>query len=471
MAWDGDEMMALHPIHGESPQFLVFLPLVAHDERGEWLPRLAETWQPSGDFSEWKFHLRTDVVWEDGVPVTAHDVVFSMELLQNPEVGLLSPSDFESVRALDDHTVVIRSPTFSIGHAITWTVFYPRHLLEDLEPAEIASWEFWSRPVGNGPYRVVRTLPQTLMELETSPTYIGPKPKIETVTLKFVGPTTAMAEMLSGQVDASNIERGLLRLTGDPRFEVHFRIVDDVAVMIYWNAEHPALRDARVRRAMTLAIDRRELLGSLGQSADLPLVDGPYTPRQIRRGELPEPLPYDPAGAVALLEEAGWTDSDGDGVRERGRQELRISTLTRVYSEEEAVLVQGYLARVGVALDLELVETMVAWNRITGGDFDAALSLGVVSAPYLESTFGTAGTTGFSDSRLDELLAQLSTEGDPAEVDALYAEMLRIFREEQPATVMFPWSRPWVVSRRLRGLSTPWLADPVAYLDRFWIEE
>jgi peptide/nickel transport system substrate-binding protein len=462
-------MTALHPMHGESPQFLTFLPLVALDEEGAWVPRLAESWEVSEDFREWTFHLRRDAVWEDGVPVTAHDVVFSLELLRHPEVAELSNSGFEEVRAIDDHTVVIRSRTFAIGHAIVWTVFYPRHVLEGLEPGAIASWDFWSHPIGNGPYRVARVLPQTLMELEASPSYFGPRPKIGRVVLKFVG-VSAQMEVLSGQVDAANIERGLPRFIEDPRFRVHYRIVDDVAVMMFWNTQHPPLRDPRVRRALTLAVDRRGLLAGLGQPTELPLVDGPYTLRQIRRGELPAPLPHDPEKAISLLEQAGWSDSDGDGVRDRNGEPLRISVVTRVYSEEEALLVQSDLARVGVRLELQLVETMVAWSRVTSGDFEAVLSLGPMSPEYLESLFGPAGSTPLGNHRLNETLARLKEEGDPVRVDDLYAQLMESFREEQPITVLFPWSRPWIVSRRLRGLSTPWVADPVAYVDRLWLD-
>jgi peptide/nickel transport system substrate-binding protein len=471
IAWDGTSAMALHPNESESPQFLTFLPLVTLDENGEWVGRLAESWEASPDFSEWTFHLRRDVRWQDGEPVTAHDVVFSLGLLTHPEVAEFDASEFESFRAVDDHTLVIRSTTFANGHGILWTVYYPRHLLEDLPPAEIARWDFWTQPVGNGAYRMVQHLADTLVEFEVNQDYFGPKPQIERLILKFSG-ASSQVDLLAGQADGAMIELGNLpRFIADPRFVIHHRIVDDVAVGIYWNASHPALEDARVRRALTLAINRESIRTALDLPPNLPLVDGPYTPRQIRQGELPESLPFDREQSVALLEEAGWSDVDGDGIREKNGKELRIAAVTRVHSLDHAVLVQSDLRRIGVHLDVEPVETAVTLARLRDGDFEALITLAVLPAPSLQLAFGTGGSTHYSNLRLDELLAQAASVGDPVAIDRLFEEIYGIFREQQPMTLLFPWSRPWVVHRRVRGLSTPWVVDPVWHMERLWLEE
>jgi len=473
IAFDGPGTMALHPNWSESPQWLVFLPLVDVDENGEWVGRLAESWEASPDWSAWTFHLRPDLRWQDGVPVTAHDVEFTLRLAMHPEVADLPADYFDSIEVVDDHTLIIRSNYFTTGHPILVTVYYPRHLLEGLDPAEIAGWEFWTHPVGNGPYRVVRYLPETMMEFEVNPDYFGTRPRIERLVLKFTG-GAAQIDLLAEQVDAAMIlePMDLPRFIADPRFRVHFEILDALAVGIYWNTEHPSLRDARVRRALTMAIDRGSLLAALNLPADLPLVDGPYTPRQIRRDELPEPLPFDRDMAASLLEEAGWRDIDGDGIREKGGEELRISVVTRVYSQDHAILVQSDLKRVGVRLDLELVETAVTLSRLREGDFEALITLVELHpATNVQRVFGTGGWTQYSNPRLDELLAQAVSAGDPAVIDELYAEIYDLFRDEQPATFLFPSIRPWVVHRRLQGLSAPWVADPIVYLDRLWLEE
>ena len=114
--------------------FMVFLPFAKDDENGELEGRLATSWEHSEDYRTWTIHLRTDVTWHDGVPVTAHDVKFTLDLLGRPDApaGQINP-EVESAVVLDDTTIVI---TYKRNKASldSWTCYYPKHLLEDLEP-------------------------------------------------------------------------------------------------------------------------------------------------------------------------------------------------------------------------------------------------------------------------------------------------------------------------------------------------
>lgn len=135
------------------PKFVVFLPLVTRNAQGELEGALARRWEHSADFRTWTIHLRTDVRWHDGVPFTAHDVKFTLDLLPHPEVLWASPNAYR-VTVLDDTTYTITYRDRGYGSPLDeWTVYYPRHLLEGLDPADVGEWEFWLRPVGNGPYR------------------------------------------------------------------------------------------------------------------------------------------------------------------------------------------------------------------------------------------------------------------------------------------------------------------------------
>ena len=123
--------------------FLVFLPLAKWDERGELEPRLAQSWEHSGDYREWTYHLRPGVRWHDGTPVTAHDVKFTLDLLGHPDVHEYV-FDFDSVTVPDDFTVKIRAvPGYQDD-----IVYYPKHLLEHFNPKQFWEWDFWMHPVG-----------------------------------------------------------------------------------------------------------------------------------------------------------------------------------------------------------------------------------------------------------------------------------------------------------------------------------
>lgn len=155
--------------NSEGAQWLAFLPLAVWNEKGDWEGRLAERWEHSPDYREWTYYIRPDVRWHDGVPVTAHDVKFSLDLLAHPDVLVISPSSIDSVTVLNDHTVRVHHRRLTY-YAVD-NVIYPKHLLERLNPRQFYQWDFWKHPVGNGPYRFVRYQPQTMMELEANSDY------------------------------------------------------------------------------------------------------------------------------------------------------------------------------------------------------------------------------------------------------------------------------------------------------------
>lgn len=156
------------------------------------------------------------------MPVTAHDVKFTLDLLTHPDVLELEPGAF-SVTVLDDSTYTITYQR-SIGGPINGTVFYPKHLLENLDPKAFRTWDFRTHPVGNGPYRIVRHVPMTITEYEASPTYYRGRPRIRRVVLKGLTGESALAELLSGHVQAIWLApMDLPKLGGDPRFVVYYR--------------------------------------------------------------------------------------------------------------------------------------------------------------------------------------------------------------------------------------------------------
>ena len=128
----GDDEWQLRPFENESPKLLVFLPLVTWNEKWEPEGRLAERWEHSPDYREWTYHLRTDIRWHDGVPVTAHDIQFTIVLLTHPDVGVYAAGTISST-VLDDATITVRYAG-SMDSPDPWTVYYPKHLLEDLDP-------------------------------------------------------------------------------------------------------------------------------------------------------------------------------------------------------------------------------------------------------------------------------------------------------------------------------------------------
>ena len=444
--------------------FLTFLPLANWNEHGELEGRLARSWEHSPDWKELTYHLRTDVSWDDGKPVTARDVKFTLDLLALPAIAEYSGL---TATIIDDSTVRIRAPKPDYLNDI---VYYPEHLLASLDPRKFWEWEFWTHPVGNGPFRFVRYLPERLIEFEANPGYYKAKPRIQRVILKFVG-EAGLTELLSGNVDMAKATSDQIpRMTRDPRFRIYTG-PSASAFPIYWKADNPLFRDPSVRRALTLAIDRRELLRFMNLSQDAPITDGVLTDRQFRRHEWPMPLPFDTAQARALLQAAGWSDRDGDGILDKDRRPFRFtaSVGSRRGLEKMAVYVQAQLQRVGVQMDIRLFDESVMWDKLRGGDFEAWMFIHQSGA--LRRDFGRGNPLGYANVQAFELIDRLEQTADPDEEDRIHRKISKIFQTDPPMVRLIPYSFTYFVHRRIRGLNTPFHASPDTYMDDLWVDK
>jgi peptide/nickel transport system substrate-binding protein len=464
----GDEY-SMNPYGGNSTDHLVFLPLFTTDETGELQPLLISRWEYSDDFQTWTIRLRDDVAWHDGKRVTAHDIKFSMELWAHPDVGMSAPGD--RIAVLDDFTLKVIYKKASRKLLNDWQVFYPKHLLENLDPKEIESWDFWTHPVGNGPYRYVRHLSDIMMELEANPDYFQGKPRIERIVLKFGG-TSKLTELLSGDVDVITYlsETDILELKNDPRFTVYHWINPNVFIAIFWNHRYPLFRDPVVRRALTLAINREELLKVLNMPKILSVFDVPFTKRQYGRREIPKPLPYDPKLASQLLEKAGWLDSDGDGIRENNGEKFQFSMLVsdREYSDEKpAVYIQGQLRKVGIRMDIRPLAFMPLHRRYRAGDFEAAIHV-FDNFPGITTGYSSIG---YDNPRVFQLHKIAETTIDLDKLDHIYKEIMEIHRKDVPLTFLYHVVNSTIARKSIKGLSTPFYADPVLCMEHLWIDK
>jgi peptide/nickel transport system substrate-binding protein len=481
----GDEWV-LSPTRRGSSSFLVFLPLATPNERGELEGRLATSWEHPPDTREWTIHLRTDVRWHDGVPVTAHDIKFTVDLFKRPEVMTSTTNtgfrQIESVEVLDDSTFIMTYAPGSIWHTYWypgyWHVFYPKHLLEGLDPANISGWEFWTRPVGNGPFRYTRHVPKTMMEFEANPDFYRGKPRIDRVVLKFA--PESITELLAGNVDAMNLENqiAVLGIKDDPRFKIYYQAWDDISAMlsIIYNHRNPLFGEAGVRRAIAHAIDRHELPRALNMWDGLPVVDVPFTEPQYWEGELPQPLPYDQVLARRLLEQAGWRDENGDGVRERDGEEFRFPMIVAERYQSMAVYVQHKLSQVGIQVEITTLDSSTAWERTyTDRDFETALYyVWITPADVdmgLKVMMGENSAIGFHNPQAAELVNAALEATNLKTLGAIYQELAPIVQEEQPFTFLAFGVETYVAHRRVKGLSTPFRASPLRSAGRLWIED
>lgn len=472
--YPGDEWV-LGPSWDSEVKMLVFLPLVTYEEYdgGELLqPGLAERWEHSPDYRTWTFYLRRDIRWHDGSPVTAHDIKFTVDLWAHPDVqhyaGLLSGT----LTVLDDYTLRVdnkRPNRYFLGG---WDVYHPKHLLESLDFKNFWQWEFWTHPIGNGPYRYVRHVPKTMMEFEANPDYYKGKPKIERVILKFAG-ASGLTELLSENVDILLNVKGedVRQLRKDSRFRIYYGLAPG-RLQIFWNHRHELFRHAIIRQALTLAINRRELHELLDYPRDIPLFDGICTSRQFRQRHCGEALPYDPGMARELLDKAGWRDQNRDGVREKDGGEFRFTLIvTPGNLTQAAVYSQEQLRRIGIEMEVLTLESSVVRQRLLAGEFEAAIYTIASTPGHHEEFFGDQSPIGYANPRVSELLAAARVAMNLDERDQIYRELGEIFRNEVPVTFLFPRVIFVVAHRRIRGLESPYRADPIWMMEHLWLED
>jgi peptide/nickel transport system substrate-binding protein len=445
---------------GEVIDFGLFTPLVRYDASLKVSPWLAESWEEQGDTAV-VFHLRRDVHWHDGPPVTAEDVAFTFERAKQPVSASLLASAFLSnvaaVEVIDSFTVRFR---YTRPHAQAledfWWAPAPKHLLENTSAADLRNAPFNRAPVGSGPWRFVEWRANERLVLERNPDFpaaLGGPPAIRRLILRIIpDASTMLTELITGaiQVDVPVLPDQVSSIRADSRL----RLIGYPGRTVYyvgWNDARPPFDDARVRRALALAIDRTEVIDALlhGQGV---LATSPIPPWSPVYPPGVEPLPYSPDEARRLLDAAGWKDRDGDGVRENAAgHALRFTLLTAEDQLRRSVVevLQSQLRLVGADVDVRVVEfqTMIADHR--NRDFDAIFTnwildnFQVAASPFAlfhssqADVPRSANRSSVRDTVLDRLIEKATGATDPAEQIRTWHDFIARLQERQPVTFMF----------------------------------
>jgi peptide/nickel transport system substrate-binding protein len=450
--------------------------LLTAGDRG-FVPLLAKSWTRR-DSLTLVFELDPRAHWQDGVPVTARDVVFTIERAKNPAVAprlveLLR--HIQSVSAEGQHRVVFRY-TQAYPEQLYDATFYvaplPAHLLDTIPAEAVGRSSFVSQPVGNGPYRLVRNVAGQFVELAANERFFLGKPKLERVIIRVAAdPDARLNLLLSGQADAMDYVvpplDNLRRIEADTSLRVIPVPSPTVGFLLFNQREpndssrpHPILSDRRVRRAITLGLDRQLLVRAVfGSYADVPY--GPVSPLLWIRHSSPKPERSNPQEARRLLAEAGWGDADHNGIREREGRQLTLAVSfpnTSATRRQMALLAQEQLRQIGVDLQLQQLEFPLWIERRTAGKFDIDFA-GTVQDPSpsgLSQAWSCAGGTNvakYCNPRVDSLLEHAVlyvAKGNPAEP---WIAVLRQIEADAPAAFLYAPYYVYAVKRRFRNVT------------------
>ncbi len=239
-------------------------------------------------------------------------------------------------------------------------------------------------------------------------------------------------------------------------------------IRIHWNLSDPLFEDARVRRALSVGIDRRELATFLGYPNELEPRDMPASRGQVLRGETPPLLEYDPSEAARSLEGLGWRDRGG--IRERNGSTFEFELLVNPANLPLAVLVQAQLQRIGIRAELTTLDRSLAQRRFQSGDFQAALGLHMGLDNLTFRSGGGRSWSTYESPEMEAIVEALEREVIPSSRDSLYRVLWPLLREGVPLTYLVPELLISAARAEVRGLETPNRSWPEAYLDELWIE-
>jgi peptide/nickel transport system substrate-binding protein len=426
------------------PLTSVYDTLVYQDLDGSFVPGLAERWEVSADGLAYTFYLRQDVKFHDGTAFNAQAVQFNLDRIANPETksrkaqGMLGSYDYTEV--VDDYTVKIHfkepyAPFLDSASQVYLGMASPTAVQQ-----RGADYQLYQ--VGTGPFMFKEYVPNDHLTLVRNPDYSwapavydhsGPAYLDEIVFRFYVDPSVRSLALESGEANVMGEipPQDAVRLGSDERFVLYEVPIPGQPLQFFLNTEKPPTDDLQVRQALLYATDRATIVSAIFRDYS-PVAYGPLNAGTMGYDPAVEGrYAYDPGQAIALLEEAGWTDSDGDGIRDKDGQPLTLQAylMSWGFLPEVGQMLQTQFQAVGAKLELQTVAFPAAVEAAAQGRHHLAPMTYSGSDPsVLDLTFLSSNADGgfnwskVRDARLDQLLSEGIRTLDPMQRAGLYAQ-------------------------------------------------
>jgi peptide/nickel transport system substrate-binding protein len=385
VGWTGDADN-LNPFIGYvSPSFevwyLTYDSLIGYDPatlsptEGENATGLATGWTTSEDGLTWTFTLRQNATWDDGEPLTADDVAFTYNyIIQNDMENFTAYTNLiETVTAIDDYTVEFQCSKPKPDMTRHWVPILPEHVWSGMS-AKDAGKNFQNPPpiVGSGPFKCMEWKKNSYIKMVANPNWWGPKPKIDEIYfMYFTNADTMVQDLKSGNIDGCvDLNASQMALfENEPDIEARAISIDgfnELGFNCYDGASgaHPAIKDWKFRQALNWACDLQKGVDLTWLGYTVPgttIIPPNYYSDPDWHWDPPADVKYtyDPEMAKQKLDEAGYPDSDGDGVREYKGEPIELGLISRVESTESqqlAKLIAGWFKDVGIKVKVETMD-------------------------------------------------------------------------------------------------------------------
>jgi peptide/nickel transport system substrate-binding protein len=469
------------------PLTSVYDTLVWQDLSGEFVPGLAKSWEISDDGLTYTFHLRDDVSFHDGTPFNAPAVKFNLDRIADPatksQKAILMLGSYESTEIVDDYTVEVHFKEPYAPFLDSASQVY----LGMASPTAIEKWgaDYPLHQVGTGPFIMKEYIPKDHLTLVRNPDYHwassifnhqGPAYLEEIEFRFFVEPATRVLALEEGEADVMGEipPHDAERLADNPAFTLLPVAIPGQSLQFFLNTEKAPTDDLKVRQAINYAADKEAIVKAIFKEYS-PVAYGPLNVFTIGYDKSVVGMyEYDPPKAETLLEEAGWVDSDGDGIREKDGQPLKLEAylMSWGYVPEVAQLLQAQLKAVGIEMESQVVAYPAALEAAREGKHHLIpFSLSSSDPDILRTFFHSSNAdSGFNwskvrDPKLDELLENGARTLDLDRRRELYAEAQQLIMAEALILPIRDYVNLNAASAKVKGLRYdlrgwfPWLYD------------
>jgi len=486
----GEPSGLIYMVAGESAAAAIsgniFNKLLKYDKNLDLEGELAESWIISPDQKTITFKLKPNLKWADGKPLTSEDVLFTWKLVTDEKTRSPYASDYQLVKQAEAPDAQTFSVTYENAYAPaldSWSglQILPKHLLEK---QDIHTTAFARKPVGSHYYQLDSWSHGENLKLSRNPTSVLGPANIDKLVTRIIPDNSAQfLELMADNIDSMGLDpiKYSRIIPARPELQKKLALYKELGnsyTYMGFNLKHKPFDDVRVRKAINYAIDKQEIIDGVYLGLGINIAS-PYKPGTRWSNPELKPYPYDVTKAKALLKEAGFVDSDGDGIVERDGKPFAFEIITNQNKEREksAVLIQRRLKDVGIDVQIRAIEWASFISRfIKTGDFDVVVlgwGLGLDPDQFniwhsSQNQPGQFNFINYNNPKIDALLEQGRLELNPDKRMKIYHEFAKELLEDSPIVYLSAGYGLTAIHKRVKGIDSPAPPAGIGYNSKEW---
>lgn len=429
----------------------------------------AEKYDVEDDGKLLRFYLKKGILWDDGIELTAEDVEFTYKFMIDPKTPTAYSEDYRAIQEftlIDKYTFEVRYEKPFARALITWMHdILPKHALEGQDPMKT---ELARKPLSAGPYRLKEWVSGEKIVLEARDGYFAGRPYLDQIVFRIIPDySTMFLDLKAGNLDMMTLtpQQYTLQTKGE-KWEkefLKFKYLSFSYMFLGYNMKSPLFQDQLVRQALAHAINKEEIIKGVYLGLAAPTI-GPFKPGTWVFNDNIKDNEYNPAKAKALLAQAGWEDTDDDGLLDKDGAPFSFEIMTNqgnTMRAKTATIIQERLKDIGIEVKVRIVEWAAFIKEfVDTGKFDSLiLGWNILHDPDIfdvwhssKAVKGSLNFIKYNNKEVDALLEQGRSVMNQRERKIIYDKLQEILHAEQPyCFLVVPYALP-IVHSRFQGI-------------------